>query len=71
VLVENVDELHPRRITERLGDLGDPPGVVALDVGVHDQLTGRPPGARLVLGVSSRSTGIDLQISIELMNVIE
>ena len=47
VLAQHVDELEPDRVAERLGDLGHPDRVVALDVGVDDRLAARlaRPGA--------------------------
>ena len=62
VLAQDVDELQPDRVAERLGDLGHPDRVLALDVGIDDRLAARLAGRRAwSSGASSRSTAIDHQ----------
>ena len=63
VLSQHVDELHPHRIAERLGDRRHPLGLASLDVGVDDRLTaGLALGTLLLRGQlqidSHRSTYI-------------
>ena len=41
VLAQDVDELEPNRVAERLGDLGHPDRLLALDVGIDDRLAAR------------------------------
>ena len=49
VLAQHVDELHPDRVAERLGDGGEALGLLALDVGVDDGLAaGLARGALLL-----------------------
>ena len=50
VLAQDVDELQPDRVAERLGDLGHALGLLALDVGVDDRLAARLAGGALGLG---------------------
>ena len=41
VLTQHVDELHPHRIAERLGDGGHPLGPLATHVRIHERLAAR------------------------------
>ena len=41
MLAEDIDELQPDRITKRLGDLGQPGRLLAIDVRVEHRLTTR------------------------------
>jgi len=49
VLAEDIDELHPDRIAERLCHLGHPLGLGALDVGVDHRLAAGLAGGALGL----------------------
>jgi hypothetical protein len=64
VLSQDVDELEPDRIAERLGDLSHAFGPHTLDVGIDDGLATRLSGSALLLGGQleidrHRSTYID------------
>jgi len=58
MLAQHVDQLQADGVAERLGDLGQPVRLLAVDVGVSDRLAAGSPAARLVLGANSRSTTI-------------
>ena len=65
VLAQDVDELQADRVAERLGDLGHPHRLLALDVRVDDRLAARLAGRALGLGGelqidAHRSTGYRL-----------
>jgi hypothetical protein len=49
VLAQNVDELQPHRVGDRLGELGHPLGLEALDVRVDDRLAATLAGGPLGL----------------------
>jgi hypothetical protein len=49
VLAEDVDELDPHRVAERLGDARHPLRLLALDVGVDDRLAAGLAGGSLLL----------------------
>ena len=64
VLAKNVHELEAHGVAKSLCDRSHALGALALHVGVDDGLAAGSPAGRFVFGASSRSTAIDLRISI-------
>ena len=49
VLAQDINELHPHRVAERLGDLGHADGLLALHIRIDDRLATWAAGGPLLL----------------------